>query len=97
MLNWSIICTVLHNPVELFDPMPAALQVYYVATFSYINVDLTHHICRLKLLAEKISDPHRPVCPGAATRLEVCMLIGVLKSQQTITEVCTSVVVDAVR
>ena len=59
-----------------------------VATFTYVNVDLTHHICRLKPLAAKISDPHLPVCAGGATRLEVCMLIGVIKSQKTITEVC---------
>ena len=49
---------------------------------------------RLTLLADKIRDPHRPVCRGGATRLEMCLLIGVLKSQQTITEVCISFVVS---
>ena len=49
---------------------------------------------RLTLLADKIRDPYQPVCPGGATRLDICLLIGVIKSQQTITEVCISFVVS---
>jgi hypothetical protein len=52
---------------------------------------------RLTLLADKIRDPYQPVCPGGATRLDMCLLIGVIKSQQTITEVCIFFFVDGVR
>ena len=37
--------------------------------------------------ADKIVDPHLPVCPGGATRLEVCLLMGVLTSQYNLSEV----------
>jgi len=49
------------------------------------------NVHRPALFAEKISDPHRQVCPGGASRLEVCLMLGELKSINNMTEVRTVV------
>jgi len=48
------------------------------------------NVHRPALFAEKISDPHRQVCPGGASRLEVCLMLGELKSINNMTEVRTA-------
>ena len=56
--------------------------------FSYVHpMKSCSHVHRPAAFADKLNDPHLRVCPGGASRLEVCLLIGQLKSEHVVPEV----------
>ena len=44
-------------------------------------------MCRPVAFADKIIDPFVPVCPGGATRLDVCFMVGQITTDQVLSEV----------
>ena len=52
-------------------------------------------MCRPVAFSDKISDPFVPVCPGGATRLDVCFLVGQISTDQVLSEVSMASTVTA--
>ena len=56
--------------------------------FPYVHSMKSYkHMHRPASFADKINDPHLRVCHGGASRLEVCLMIGQLKSEHVMPEV----------
>ena len=88
MGNWELL-------VQLCAGRPV-LVLKFSAPAAGLSLTISHvgpkqnahlHICRPASFADKIDNPHEEVCPGGATRLEVCFLVGQLKTDHTIPEV----------